>query len=168
MRNSMSTASANESFLCKFTIGISVHVCTSSLCVCHCIFHILYCGASLIRYNSKSGGQKALTLIKYFKAYTSSLFDLLALNQSEVIRAELAKDLIRYQHMVVVCPVGGDGSQCWAASLIDKCIAEHSVSYYCITPQCTTVSPISLFYPLFHPLFARFVYCQNIKIFTSY
>ena len=73
-------------------------------------------------YNSKSGGQKALSLIKYFKAYTSLIYDLFELDSSDSELHKLSDDLQKYQHQIVVCVVGGDGSQNWAASIIDKAI----------------------------------------------
>lgn len=85
------------------------------------------CKQIMFLYNSKSGGQKALTLLKYFKAYTLLLYDLLDLNSSKEEREKLAQDLIKWEGKLVICAVGGDGSQCWAASLIDRTIDESVV-----------------------------------------
>eukprot|EP01084_Bolivina_argentea_P099689 179175_1 len=40
------------------------------------------CKRIMFLYNSKSGGRKALTLLQYFRAYTSLIYDLLELNSS--------------------------------------------------------------------------------------
>ena len=85
------------------------------------------CKQIMFLYNSKSGGQKALSLLKYFKAYTTLLYDLLKLNSSQQARDKLANDLIKYQDKLVVCAVGGDGSQAWAASLIELTIQSSPV-----------------------------------------
>ena len=80
------------------------------------------CDQIMFLYNSKSGGQKALSLLKYFRAYTTLIYDLFELSSSDSELHKLSDDLQRYQHQIIVCIVGGDGSQCWAASLIDKAI----------------------------------------------
>ena len=84
--------------------------------------HHKKCVHIMFLYNSKSGGQSALSLLKYFGAYTSLMYDLFELNSSVACLQKLGSDLERYEDKLIVCIVGGDGSQCWAASLIDKAI----------------------------------------------
>ena len=78
-------------------------------------------------YNSKSGGQKASSLLKYLQAYTSLIYDLSELNSSHDKINQLSNDLSTYQDQLIICIVGGDGSQAWAASLIDRAIQSSTV-----------------------------------------
>ena len=80
------------------------------------------CKKIMFLYNSKSGGQKAANLVRYLTAYTSLLHDMYALNSRPPALEKFSRHLLKYNQKLVICVVGGDGSQAWACSLIDRAL----------------------------------------------
>ena len=95
------------------------------------------CQHIMFLYNSKSGSGKALSLLSHLKVYTSLLYDLFQLNSSKIKLQKLSNDIQQYEDKLIVFIVGGDSSQNWAASLIDKAIQFNSpkqISFPVIIP----------------------------------
>ena len=80
------------------------------------------CQHLMFLYDSKSGGQKVLSLLKYFRTYTSLIYDAFKLNTSDTDLHQLSNDLQRYEGKLIVCIVGGDDTQCRPVTVIDKAI----------------------------------------------
>eukprot|EP01083_Nonionella_stella_P136149 414118_1 len=72
--------------------------------------------------NSSSGARKGWILARELKQYDASVYYLKDLSCNTTIQFCLAKELEKYNNKCLVLICGGDGSQAWAASLIDKCL----------------------------------------------
>jgi len=70
--------------------------------------------------NGGSGARKGWILSQELQKLDASVFDLRALNKQEAVREQLGFALYKHANKCIVLICGGDGSQAWAASLIDK------------------------------------------------
>eukprot|EP01083_Nonionella_stella_P024807 68359_1 len=73
--------------------------------------------------NSGSGARKGWILAAELRKLDCIVYHLRDLSVSEPIREQLGRQLVTYQNKCLVLICGGDGSNAWAASIIDKCIA---------------------------------------------
>ena len=76
--------------------------------------------------NVASGAKKGLNLVKQFKKYKFSVYNVKDLSLNDLMRETLADELFKYKDHCVVVICGGDGTNVWASSLIDQSISEAS------------------------------------------